>query len=67
MKDFSANFTTRDSQVYTELDNFREAFKKKNQKNFKKCQNSRGGVWSGSMSKEKTIVSKSFLSNFKQF
>ena len=29
MKDFSANFTTRDSQVYTELDNFREAFKKK--------------------------------------
>ena len=43
-----------------ELLRLREAFKKK-------CDTPEGGVWSGSMSHKKTIVSKSFLSNFKQF
>ena len=43
MKDFSANFTTRDSQVYTELDNFREAFKKKKTKKILKNVKIQGG------------------------
>ena len=49
------------------FDGLREAFQKKPKNFLTNVKIRGGGVWSGSMSKEKNIVSKSFLSNFKQF